>query len=37
MNSAGLTIEKLDKVMLRYEVAAQVEGFLIVACCDSER
>ncbi|WKJ90887.1 tetratricopeptide repeat protein [Methylomonas montana] len=37
INSAGLTIKKLDRVMLRYEVDAQVDGFLLVAGYDSNR
>ncbi|WP_446808829.1 tetratricopeptide repeat protein [Methylomonas sp. 2BW1-5-20] len=31
INLAGLTIKSLDKVMLRYEVATQVDGILVVA------
>lgn len=31
LNSAGLSVEKLDKVMLRYEAGVPVDGFLVVA------
>jgi predicted TPR repeat methyltransferase len=32
LNAAGLTVIKLEKVMLRYEAGIPVDGFLVVAC-----
>lgn len=32
LNSAGLSVIKIDKVMLRYENGVPVDGFLVIAC-----